>query len=48
MKPYSLASSTWGQEEIDAIQEVIKSGRFTMGSEVEAFDSEFPAYFGAK
>lgn len=48
MKPYSLASSTWGQEEIDAIQEVIKSGRFTMGSEVEAFESEFAAYVGAK
>lgn len=48
MKPYSLASSTWGQEEIDAIQEVIKSGRFTMGSEVEAYESEFAAHVGAK
>ena len=48
MKPYSLASSTWGHEEIDAIQEVIRSGRFTMGSEVETYEKEFAAHIGAR
>ncbi len=47
MKPYSLASSTWAQEELDAIQEVINSGRFTMGSEVENFEREFAGHVGA-
>jgi len=48
MKPYSLASSTWDHEEIDAIQEVIRSGRFTMGSEVETYEKEFAAHVGAR
>jgi CDP-6-deoxy-D-xylo-4-hexulose-3-dehydrase len=48
MKPYSLASSTWDHEEIDAIQEVIRSGRFTMGSEVETYEREFAAHVGAR
>jgi CDP-6-deoxy-D-xylo-4-hexulose-3-dehydrase len=48
MKAYSLASSTWDHEEIDAIQDVIRSGRFTMGSEVETYEREFAAYVGAR
>jgi CDP-4-dehydro-6-deoxyglucose reductase, E1 len=48
MKPYKLASSTWGNEEIEAIQEVVKSGRFTMGSQVEDFEKEFAAYVGSR
>ena len=28
---YSLAHDSWGQEELDAIQRVVDSGRFTMG-----------------
>ena len=48
MKPYSLASSTWDHEEIDAFQEVIRSGRFTMGSEVETYEREFAAHVGAR
>jgi CDP-6-deoxy-D-xylo-4-hexulose-3-dehydrase len=45
---YELAASTWGQEEIDAINGVIQSGRFTMGEQVAAFEREFASYFGMK
>lgn len=45
---YELAVSTWGPEELAAIQRVIGNDRFTMGPEVAAFEREFAAYFGAK
>src|SRR5580658_2457864 len=45
---YELAASTWGQEEHDAIARVVKSGRFTMGPEVAAFEDAFARYFGHK
>jgi len=45
---YELAESTWGQEEFDALQRVIASGRFTMGPEVAAFEQEFADYFGMR
>jgi CDP-6-deoxy-D-xylo-4-hexulose-3-dehydrase len=45
---YELAASSWGQEEIDAIQRVIASDRFTMGEEVAAFEREFADYFGRR
>jgi CDP-6-deoxy-D-xylo-4-hexulose-3-dehydrase len=43
---YPLASDTWGQEEIEAIQKVIKSGRYTMGPNVKQYEKEFADYFG--
>src|SRR5262245_2901316 len=43
---YELAVSTWGAEEIAAIQEVIASNRFTMGPKVAAFEQAFAAYHG--
>ena len=43
---YELAASTWGQEEHDAIARVVRSGRFTMGPEVAAFEEAFARYFG--
>jgi CDP-6-deoxy-D-xylo-4-hexulose-3-dehydrase len=43
---YSLASDTWGKEEIEAIQKVIKSGRYTMGPSVKQYEKEFSDYFG--
>jgi len=45
---YDLAASSWGQEELDAIQRVIAGGRFTMGENVAAFEKEFAAYFGMR
>jgi len=45
---YSLATSTWGDEEIAAIQEVIQSGRFTMGQQVATFEEDFAKYVGSK
>jgi len=45
---YPLATSSWGTEEIDAINGVVKSGRFTMGEKVAKFEKEFSEYFGAK
>jgi len=43
---YSLASDTWGKEEIQAIQKVIQSGRYTMGPSVKQYEKEFSDYFG--
>ena len=45
---YSLASSSWGPEEINAIQRVVDSGMFTMGENVRAFERDFADYFGMK
>jgi CDP-6-deoxy-D-xylo-4-hexulose-3-dehydrase len=43
---YALASDSWGEEEIEAIQKVIKSGRYTMGPFVKQYEKEFSDYFG--
>ena len=43
-----LATSSWDEEEYEAIQRVVKSDRFTMGPEVEAFEKEFARFFGSK
>ena len=43
-----LATSTWDEQEYQAIQRVISSDRFTMGSEVKSFEEEFASYFGSK
>ena len=40
---YPTAFSKWGDEEQEAIQRVIASGRFTIGPEVAAFEAEFAA-----
>lgn len=45
---YELASSSWGQEEIDAMQRVIASGMFTMGESVRKFEADFAQKFGVK
>ncbi|SMH41698.1 DegT/DnrJ/EryC1/StrS family aminotransferase [Azospirillum agricola] len=45
---YELAASTWGPEEIAAIERVVASGRFTMGEQVAAFEREFAEYFGVR
>ncbi len=45
---YELAASTWGQEEIDAIQRVVESNRFTMGDHVKEMERRFAGYFGIR
>lgn len=45
---YKLASSTWGKEEIDAIQDVIVSDKYSMDVKVEKYESEFADFFGSK
>jgi len=48
MKYYSLTDDTWDQSEIEAINRVVTSGKFTMGDEVKAFEREFAKFFGVK
>lgn len=45
---FPTAFSSWDACEYSAIQRVIASDRFTMGEEVEAFESEFAAYHRMK
>lgn len=42
---FPLATSTWDQNELDAIREVIASDRYTMGPKVEAFERGFADLF---
>jgi len=34
---YDLASTTWGSEEVEAVNRVVAEGRFTMGDNVRRF-----------
>ena len=43
---YDLASTTWGDEELEAIRRVCHSDRYTMGEEVKRFEDAFAAKFG--
>lgn len=45
---YELASTSWGSEEIDAMQRVIQGGLFTMGENVKKFEDDFAKKFGSK
>jgi CDP-6-deoxy-D-xylo-4-hexulose-3-dehydrase len=45
---WDLAADTWGDEERAAIERVVKSGRYTIGPEVVAFEEAFAAYHGKK
>lgn len=45
---YPLASTTWGSEEYDALQRVIKTGNFTMGAEVRTYEEAFASHVGSK
>ncbi len=47
MSKYPLAFSTWGKEEIEAIQKVIDTDMYTMGKHVKQFEEEFAEYFGS-
>lgn len=45
---FPLATASWGQEEIAAMQRVIDSGMFSMGANVGAFERDFAAYIGSQ
>jgi CDP-6-deoxy-D-xylo-4-hexulose-3-dehydrase len=45
---HQLASSTWGEEEIQAVCEVVSSGRFTMGERTSQYEKAFADYIGTK
>jgi CDP-6-deoxy-D-xylo-4-hexulose-3-dehydrase len=45
---YPLATTTWDHEELNAIQRVVESGSFTMGSEVSSYEKDFASFFDSK
>ena len=47
MIKYPLAFSTWGNEEVEAIQKVIDTDMYTMGKHVKQFEEEFAEHFGS-
>ncbi|SDZ78762.1 DegT/DnrJ/EryC1/StrS family aminotransferase [Microbulbifer marinus] len=47
MSNYPLASSTWDEKEIAAIQSVISSDQYTMGKYVAEYEKQFSDFFGA-
>lgn len=48
MDKYSLASSTWDQRELDAIQSVIDRDSYTMGDSVRKFEEDFCKFIDSK
>lgn len=45
---HPLATSSWDENEIDAIYRVVASERFSMGDEVASFEHKFAEFFGSK
>ena len=45
---FPLATASWGQEELDAMQRVIASGIYSMGANVQAFERDFAKYIGSQ
>jgi CDP-6-deoxy-D-xylo-4-hexulose-3-dehydrase len=45
---YSLASSTWENEEVEVATKLLTSGKLTMGPEVSEFENQFAKYIGTK
>jgi len=48
MSNYKLASSTWDEKELKAIQSVIDKDMYTMGDSVKQFESDFSNFLGSK
>ena len=48
MTKYPLATSTWDEKEIEAINTVIASDMYTMGKHVNQFETEFAAFVESK
>ena len=45
---YPLATSTWDEKELDAIQSVIDKDIFTMGESVAQFEKDFSKFVDSK
>lgn len=45
---YPLASTTWDESEYQAMDRVIRSGNFTMGTEVSDFERRFSDFVGSR
>ncbi|MCO6361663.1 DegT/DnrJ/EryC1/StrS aminotransferase family protein [Paracoccus sp. 08] len=45
---YPLATSSWDNNELQAIQRVIASDQYSMGNEVKLFETQFAAWVGSK
>lgn len=45
---YSLASSTWDEKELAAIQRVIDSDMYSMNTQVAQYEKDFASFFGSK
>ena len=48
MDKYSLSSDTWDENELNAINEVIKSNRYTMGEKTREYEEHFSNIIGAQ
>ena len=42
---YPLSSNSWGEEEAKVFKRVLEKGRFTMGENVEKFETAFAQKF---
>lgn len=47
-RSYPLATTSWDDAEFAAMEEVIRSGNFTMGERVAGFEAAFARYTGAR
>ena len=45
---FPLATSSWDHKELDALQRVIASDRYSMGNEVAEFERRFASHFGSR
>tara|TARA_B100000989_G_scaffold298246_1_gene286707 strand:+ start:763 stop:1935 length:1173 start_codon:yes stop_codon:yes gene_type:complete len=45
---YKLATSSWDEKELKAIQDVIDSDNYTMGKKVSEYEENFAKYFNSK
>ena len=45
---HPLTTSSWDEKELQAINEVVNTGLFTMGSKVSEFENNFSNYFNSK
>ena len=45
---YGLSSDTWDHRELEAINRVMKSNRYTMGAEVKKYEKQFAEMMGVK